>query len=70
VICTSVIIWQAWTWSGLKTHLVRSGSSANRKLGSLLLNYRIAQKCNPNYPCLHGTWGKPVHAHFELQRTK
>ena len=25
--------------------LVRRGSSANRKLGSLLLNYRIAQKC-------------------------
>jgi hypothetical protein len=29
----------------LKPQLVRSGSSANRKLGSLLLNYRIAQKC-------------------------
>ncbi len=29
---------------GLKPPLVRSGSSANRKLGSLLLNYRIAQK--------------------------
>jgi hypothetical protein len=30
---------------GLKPQLVRSGWSANRKLGSLLLNYRIAQKC-------------------------
>jgi len=29
----------------LKPKLVRSGASANRKLGSLLLNYRIAQKC-------------------------
>jgi hypothetical protein len=30
---------------GLKPQLVRSGSSANPKLGSLLLSYRIAQKC-------------------------
>ncbi len=43
-VCTSVIIWQAWTWSEVKPQLVRSGSSANRKLGSLLLNCRIAQK--------------------------
>ena len=40
-VCTSVIVWQAWTWSGGEAQLVRSGSSANRKLGSLLLNYRI-----------------------------
>jgi hypothetical protein len=44
-VATSVIIWQAWTWSEVKPALVRSGSSANRKLGSLLLNCRIAQKC-------------------------
>jgi hypothetical protein len=26
-VCTSVIIWQAWTWSGVEgSHLVRSGS--------------------------------------------
>jgi len=29
----------------VKPQLVRSGSSANRKLGSLLLNYGIFQKC-------------------------
>src|SRR5580692_2852971 len=57
-VCTSVIIWQAWTWSGLKPHF-RSGWSAKRKLGSLLLNYRIAQKMYPNDPCL---WRPPCRS--------
>ncbi len=44
-VCTSVIIWQAWTWSGVEAAVSSERSSANRKLRSLLLNYRIAQKC-------------------------
>ena len=27
-VCTSVIIWQAWTWSGVETIVSRSGAAA------------------------------------------
>jgi hypothetical protein len=44
-VCTSVIIWQAWTWSGVEAAVRSERIVASWKLGSLLLNYRIAQKC-------------------------
>src|SRR6516164_11525153 len=37
-VCTSVIIWQAWTWSGVEAAVSSERSSAKPKLGSLLLN--------------------------------
>jgi hypothetical protein len=39
-VCTSVMVWKAWTWPGVEG-AVGSGSSANGKLGSLLLNYGL-----------------------------
>jgi len=40
-VCTLVIIWQAWTWSGSEAAVSRSGSSANHKPGLLLLRERL-----------------------------
>ena len=48
-VCTWAIIWQAWIWSEGSQQFVRSGSPANRKLGSLLLSYWIAQNCRCSY---------------------
>jgi hypothetical protein len=31
-VCTLVIIWQAWTWSGIEGSVVRGGPAATRKL--------------------------------------
>jgi hypothetical protein len=50
-VSTSVIIWQAWTWSGVEAavsseRIVRQPEAGiTSSLGSLLLNEAIAQKC-------------------------
>ena len=54
-VATSVIIWQAWTWSGVEAEVSTERASANGKLGSLLLNSGIAQKCTKRCMPLEAT---------------